>query len=561
MFRSRWSRKGFAISIAISIAAYIALTIAFPFALMAFATATNCGSVGGACGAVGLLFSMMYKPLVYGLFVLSLVPPLMGRLRDIGVSPWPSLFVLLLVVTDNAFLLYAGTPWSFSFTAGVLNIDMPVYLLVALALMVVLAIIPPRDGRISLRALGWPAWVMLAIAAVVAVAAIYRIMWSLPGTVSLFSPVLGLIRPVILVGGYALYALPFAVGFALWPRDGQDVDMAPPTQEGPRLPLIQLALVALVQAIGLVLSIGPNGGFDIMWMLMLPAAMVPLVLPNAVLFFAVLLTIYLWVKRPSWLPAVLTVILVAIYGTWGYQHYLAANVGEIDARDIAAIPVYDPPTMPRAILLTGNRSHGTTSEFLRLMLERSDIDTIAIEEKGELVGYRYRKPEDVEVDPTTKLAKTLDIYPIAELPNPHLVLKSWSLSDFHNRAYGGQYLASSPYELRIVDGESDRLVAVWYRRMIGVPTWLPILTLDGWRTDGRSADRLDREESGRQFLIAALGTAPVARPPQAAFVKPATVVTKPPVKKRTSLMDLLFGEKPAAVESPSVVTVPAPSSE
>jgi hypothetical protein len=337
MFRSRWSRKGFAISIAISIAAYVALTVVFPFALMAFATATNCGSVGGACGAVGLVFSMMFKPLVYGLLVLSLVPPLMGRLRDIGVSPWLSMFVLLLVVADNAFLLYAGTPWSFGFSAGVLSIDLPVYLLVALALMVVLAIVPPREGRVSLRALGWPAWVTLAIAAPAGVAAIYRIMWSLPGTVSLFSPVLGPIRPVILAGSYALYVLPIAVGFALWPRDGQAVDLEVSVRQGPRLPLIHLALVALLLAVALVLSIGPNGGFDIMWMLMLPAAMVPLVLPNAVLFFAVLLTIYLWVRRPSWVPAVLTVVLVAIYGTWGYQHYLAANVGEIAARDIAAI--------------------------------------------------------------------------------------------------------------------------------------------------------------------------------------------------------------------------------
>jgi hypothetical protein len=195
------------------------------------------------------------------------------------------------------------------------------------------------------------------------------------------------------------------------------------------------------------------------------------------------------------------------------------------------------------------------------MLERSDIDTIAVEEKGQLVGYRYLQPDDVVVDPKTKIPKTLDIYPIAELPNPHLVLKSWSLSDFHSRTFGGQYLASSPYELRIVDGESDRLVAVWYRRMIGVPTWLPILTLDGWRTEGRSAERLDREEAGRQFLTAALGNAPIRRPPQAAFVKPAAAVTDPPVKKRHTLMNLLFGEKPAAVESPSVVTLPTPASE
>jgi hypothetical protein len=557
-FTGRWSRGRFIISIAISIVAFIALTVVFPFALVGFANATNCGSTGGACGAVGLLFSVIVKPLVFGLFFLSLIAPLAGRLRDIGVSPWLSLFVLLMVAADNAFLQFSGAPWSFAFSAGVLNIEPPVYLLAALALMVVLAIVPPRDGRVSLRALGWPAVAMLAIAAPVAIAASYRIMWSLPGLVTTILPVVRVIQPVVLVGSYALFVLPFAAAFALWPRDGQDLDTTP-VRDGPPIPFVRLALAALALAIVLVLSIGPNG-FGVMWLLMLPAAMVPLVLPNAVLFFVVLLTIYLWVKRPSWVPAVLTVALVAIYGSWGYQHYLAANVGEIDARDIAAIPVYEPPTMPRAILITGSRMFGDTSDFLRLMLERSDIDTIALEEEGKLVGYRYLKPEDVVVDPKTKIPKTLDIYPIAELPKPYLVLKTWSHSEFHSSDFGGQYFASSPYELRIVDGESDRLVAVWYRRMISVPTWFPIASLEGWRTEGRSAERFDREETGRQFLIAALGEAPVVRPPQfASFVKKVDAVPPAPVKKRKTLMDTLFG--PDGATKPEVVTPAAPSSE
>ena len=294
------------------------------------------------------MFAFVFKPLVYMLFLISLVPALMGRFRDIGVTPWLSAFVLTLIVADNGFLLYAGAPWSFAFSSGALSIKPPFFLAAAVALLVVLAIVPPRQDRVQLRALGWPGLVLLVVVGSASIAAGYRLIWSTPSLVGMIIPVLRVVGPLVTFGTYALIALPPAAAFALWPRAGQAV--APGPAPGPRLPLVRLALIAVGLAAGVAVLIPPNGGLGVFAVLLLPASAVRFILPNAVLFFGVLLTGYLWVTRPSWISAVLTVLLFGIYATWVLQFYLAAHSEELDARDIAAIPVTKPAAVPRAIL-------------------------------------------------------------------------------------------------------------------------------------------------------------------------------------------------------------------
>lgn len=503
MFDRRWSRRRFIKSIVAAIVCYVSLTLAFPFALTAFAAATNCAKTTGACGVVGLVFSSGVKPLVYGLFLFSLAGPLIGRLRDIGCSPWLSLFVLFLVVTDNAFLVYGGAPGSFAFSAGVLQIDSPIFLLTALALMVVLSIVPARDGRVRLRTIGWPAWLALAIAVPVVFAAIYRLAWSFPGLLGTIVPLIRLVAPMIQVGIYALIVLPPAVAFALWPRAGEVVADAPSPPAGPRLPLVRMALAALALATMVTLIFGPIGA-GLWWWFMLPAAMVPMILPNALLFFAIILASYLWVRQRLWTAAALTVVLVAIYGSWGYQLYLKAHLTEQDERAIAAVETYQPEVMPRAILLDGqNASNG---DFMQVLLERDDIDIIATRTGTGFVGYRTPRSEEAIPDPKTGWVKKVITYDIATLPDPHLVLKTWSYSSFFSGSHpGGQYEGGSPYELRIVGSEGDHLVALWYRRIMRQPFWLPVLTINGWREEGNYGDHAQRDEAATAFIKAALG--------------------------------------------------------
>src|SRR5687767_5033066 len=113
------------------------------------------------------------------------------------------------------------------------------------------------------------------------------------------------------------------------------------------------------------------------------------------------------------------------------------------------------------------------------------------------------------------------------MPEPHLVFKASNHSSFYHR--GEDYVGDSPFELRIIERDSDRLVAVWYRRQIDMPLWLPVLTTNGWRPGGGNRPYVERDDVGRAFLVSALGEAtPVPR----AAVKPARVETEPAVKKK-----------------------------
>jgi len=508
MFTDRWTRKRFSIWIALCLTIFIALSIAFPFVLLFLAGASRCSTVPGACGATGLVLSMMMKPTIYSVFLFCLIPPLAGRLRDIGVTPWLSLVVLLLVAADSAFLVFVGAPWSFAFSGGAIGINPPIFFLTALALMIVLAIVPPRDGRIALRSLGWPGLILLVIAIPVCIAAVFRLIWSVPGLLALVIGALGPIRPVINAGIFALIPLPPIAAFALWPRAGQVTVQGPTNRPG--IPLVRLGLVALVLASILTLALAPRG-VGPLWVLMLPASAATYVLPNALLFFMILLAIYFWVKRPWW-AAALSVILLGIYGTWGYQRYLAANSEAMDARDIAAVPVTKPATTPRAIFLDVPGG-GISSNFLRLALERSDFDTVLVKEQGKFVGYRYKSGDELVPDPRTHVFTPIERYAVDALPDPRLVLRSWSSSQFYSRAYGGQYEGSSPYELHLVDGTTDQLISVWYRRLIQAPFWLPILTDQGWYAPGGFRAHVDAETAERQFLVAALGQVPLVPRP------------------------------------------------
>lgn len=173
---------------------------------------------------------------------------------------------------------------------------------------------------------------------------------------------------------------------------------------------------------------------------------------------------------------------------------------------------------------------------MRLALERSDLDTIVMRDKGGLAGFRYIPPERLKLDPKGKFVNVVERYPIDAMPNPHLELKTWSNSAFYNGSYGGQYEASGPFELRLVDGDANQLLAVWYRRSIRMPFWLPILTSDGWYATANSGDRIDRVKAGRQFLNSALGEVPlVPRPTPPAQPSPASAKPLPAVAQAPTL--------------------------
>lgn len=88
-------RRTFLRAAALRLGLFIASVLVFPFLLMGLASISACARVGGACGAVGLLGSMAFKPLAFVLLVFSFVGISMRRTRDVGMPGPLGLFIPL----------------------------------------------------------------------------------------------------------------------------------------------------------------------------------------------------------------------------------------------------------------------------------------------------------------------------------------------------------------------------------------------------------------------------------------------------------------------------------
>jgi uncharacterized membrane protein YhaH (DUF805 family) len=245
-FNGTIDRKAFAIGIALRVGIYAAFILLVPLILQAADASSSCktSQANPACGISTFLFIVVGLPLASAALMLSLPGILVRRFRSIGVTPWLSLFVLLLLFADSQLLSLGGgvlfLPGSHSSVAWLLR---PGFLSEALALMVVLCLIPERDGWINLRQLGWPAIAAIVFAVPIGFSAALRLTWSVP---HYFYAPLNLIAMVPFLWEVLLIALPFVAGFALWPRQGQSTE---PFDASPPAPMLRLIGAAAVLTI------------------------------------------------------------------------------------------------------------------------------------------------------------------------------------------------------------------------------------------------------------------------------------------------------------------------
>ena len=147
-FAGRLGRKRFIWASVLRIGPYLATIAGFPFLLSYLATATNCRGAD-ACGAVGLVTAMVFKPLVFALLAFSFVGVSMRRIRDTGAPGWVGLIVPVLLVLDFQFLIAIGTSRSFAFMLGVPRLPVPYFALAALVLAAILCALPSQGSNPS----------------------------------------------------------------------------------------------------------------------------------------------------------------------------------------------------------------------------------------------------------------------------------------------------------------------------------------------------------------------------------------------------------------------------
>ena len=128
----------------------IALIVIFPALYMGLhrsvLRASSCGT--DSCGAVGLIFAMMFKPIALLAIVALFIWPVMRRARDAGLPAWLGLAVPLLVAIDFPIFMMAGGPWSLAFTMGRTGGHLlPIGSIAALVFLILLMLPASRPAR------------------------------------------------------------------------------------------------------------------------------------------------------------------------------------------------------------------------------------------------------------------------------------------------------------------------------------------------------------------------------------------------------------------------------
>ena len=237
---------------ALRIALFIASIVAFPFLLVSVASLSGCASVGGACGAVGLIASMAFKPFAFILFVFSLAGISVRRTRDAGMPGVLGLFIPLLFTANYTFFVYAGAPWSFAFSSGVLFQTFPRAALLGLYCIAILCVLPSRYRDGTANPFGAPGLVAFALGVLIAVNASLALVITFAGMQPGILQLALMLSSIGWISPYAMVALAAALAWIAWQyREPLDHVAASPASvraaaSYPPVPVGLLLLFALV---------------------------------------------------------------------------------------------------------------------------------------------------------------------------------------------------------------------------------------------------------------------------------------------------------------------------
>jgi hypothetical protein len=136
----------------------------FPFLLVAFVKMTNCKGIGGACGAVAVVFGVTVKPLgvlASGIFILTIA---WRRLRRLEMSHLWAASVFLWFFASSMFLVGVGNFWGANFTMGLPGAR-PVVFLFLLVFTLFLALASEREPTVPSET-ARIAWIVVTVSAI-----------------------------------------------------------------------------------------------------------------------------------------------------------------------------------------------------------------------------------------------------------------------------------------------------------------------------------------------------------------------------------------------------------
>jgi hypothetical protein len=168
-------QRAYAVSLAWRVGIFLLVTLGFPALTMLIMKATNCRSVGGACGAVALVSGIYLKPVIFLVFVGSVAWITFARMRDLAVSGFVGLVVPVLLLMDWQFGVILGAHWSVGFVLGG-PLGAPYQFLSAFLCMGFLACVATQDdGGNAAERFGTAGKLALAVTLLILLAGLMRI--------------------------------------------------------------------------------------------------------------------------------------------------------------------------------------------------------------------------------------------------------------------------------------------------------------------------------------------------------------------------------------------------
>lgn len=489
-------RKAFLRGSAFRIGLFVASVFGFPFLLIALGAITNCRGIGGACGAVGVLAAVALKPLAFVIFVFSFVGIAMRRARDAGVPGWIGLLIPLLFAADHTFLVYSATPWGFPFSAGVLKLQFPRYSLLALACVAALGALPSRnDGSASRNPFGPMGWVALGLGIFIAAFAALAILATSPAARTAFFLLARLPLYMSSVLSFAMMALVALLAVIVW-RERNHVtepsrfstDIATDVGSFPAKTILALSLGIAIVAFQLTYR-------DSGWPIALLVRLTNTLLPTALIYFVLLSTLWLVVRRRTVAACALFVLALLPFAHWGYAYRSTEQDHRRQDAEIAAIPTVPLASKPDTIVIQSPNVPPSGAAWkigMAHLISQGAFAAKLMQYDRPMPGEPWRKPHAIDA-----------------LPDSYLLLKVGRPSGFAKprQLYA---TAGGPLELRLIEPQRDDLIAVWYREFNPLPVFPPLLTTAGWFRGDNSATPAEIEAAVYAFLERALSPARTA---------------------------------------------------
>ncbi len=485
------NRKRFLGASMLRIGLLLASIAGFPYLMAALGSASNCRAAD-ACGAVGLVGALVFKPLVFVLFVLSFLGISVRRTRDAGIPAWVGLLVPALFAAEYKFLMVFGTSWAFAFSTGVLRLSFPIFAVLALVCIAVLCVLPPRGSPASrnpnsggLIAVGLGFYVVAFAALVLmndASESGSGFLASLLDVSTLWSAA----KPI----SWAMIGVAVVLA-GIAGRDGSRIAAGPEQIAGepaqlrpvPKRILVVIASVATLIAFKLSLSAEASA---LGWLTFL-THLTFVILPTLALYSFLAIAAFVAAARRTTRAWALLALAFLPFAHWGYAHWMKAAQHDREAAEIAAIATAPAPHLPPTIVVES--SHVPE---VKAVLSVSGIQHVIA--KG---AYGQNRLMQFDRDARSPRA-------VQTLPEEYLLLKVGRSSSFakSRQIYHG---AGGPLELRFIGPQRDDLVAVWYRAFNPGPSATPLLTSYGWfRSATNSVSPSEIQESVRSFLAKAL---------------------------------------------------------